>query len=85
MKTRIIAKMLIIVLVLVFIGVAGARYGQSDGSRYVDTDGDGVCDNIGINGRDDDGDGIPNGQDDDYTPPRDGSGHHSRHGVVSNS
>lgn len=79
MKTRTITKVLIVVLVLFFIGVAGARYGQSGGARYVDTDGDGVCDNIGINGRDDDGDGIPNGQDNDYVPLRDGNGHHGRH------
>ncbi len=67
-------------LVLVFIGVADARYGRSDGARYVDADGDGVCDNIGINGRDDDGDGIPNGQDNDYHPLRDGSGKQHGHG-----
>ena len=41
---------------------------------FVDSDGDGVCDNFGVNGRDDDGDGIPNGKDDDHKPPRDGSG-----------
>lgn len=42
-----------------------------------DADGDGICDNclghLPI-GPDADGDGIPNGQDDDYLPPLDGSG-----------
>jgi len=46
--------------------------------NYVDVDGDGVCDNCdGVcnpDAPDDDGDGIPNGQDDDYSPPQDGSG-----------
>ncbi len=46
---------------------------------FVDEDGDGYCDNCGacvpqVKGEDADGDGIPNGQDDDYTPPQDGSG-----------
>jgi hypothetical protein len=45
------------------------------GMEFVDEDDDSVCDNIGINGRDSDSDGIPNGQEDDYKPPRDGSGH----------
>ena len=44
------------------------------GMNFVDSDGDGVCDHLGTNGRDSDGDGIPNGQDDDYAPPQDGSG-----------
>jgi hypothetical protein len=79
MKTRTIALILIVMLVLVFIGVADARYGRSDGARYVDADGDGVCDNIGINVHDADGDGIPNGQDNDYQPLRDGSGNQHRH------
>ncbi len=43
----------------------------------MDEDGDGICDNIGTNGRDDDGDGIPNGQDEDHVKnPRDGRGNH---------
>lgn len=29
---------------------------------------------------DDDGDGIPNGQDDDWVPPKDGDGYEHRHG-----
>lgn len=44
------------------------------GMNFVDEDGNGVCDYFGINGRDDDKDGIPNGQDEDYVPLRDGSG-----------
>ncbi len=42
--------------------------------NFVDVDDDGICDNFGINGRDTNGDGIQNGQDGDYVPPRDGSG-----------
>ena len=44
------------------------------GMNFVDEDGDGVCDNSGTNGKDSDGDGVPNRRDDDYEPPRDGSG-----------
>jgi hypothetical protein len=80
MKTRTIALILIVMLVLGFMGIADARYGRPDGARYEDADGDGVCDNIDINARDADGDGIPNGQDNDYQPPRDGSGYQHRHG-----
>lgn len=44
---------------------------------YMSQDRDGVCDNCGGScvpqGTDSDGDGIPDGQDPDYTPPRDGS------------
>lgn len=47
--------------------------------QYIDEDGDGVCDLCDgcipePQGDDDDGDGIPNGQDDDYVPPQDGTG-----------
>jgi len=77
MKTKWIAGILIVALVTTSIGVAVARNGQGNGASYVDADNDGVCDNFGINGRDDDGDGVPNGQDDDYVRPRDGSGKHS--------
>jgi hypothetical protein len=47
---------------------------SGSGMNFVDEDSDGVCDNSGTNGRDSNGDGIPNGRDDDYEPPRDGSG-----------
>ena len=45
----------------------------------VDEDGDRICDLCGGcipkgEGEDTDGDGIPNGQDDDYEPPHDGDG-----------
>ncbi|MCD4845330.1 MAG: hypothetical protein K8R25_12670 [Methanosarcinales archaeon] len=55
-----------------------------NGANFIDVDGDGTCDNIGKNGRDHDGDGIPNRQDDDYRKnPRDGSGHgHGRNRLV---
>lgn len=45
--------------------------------QFVDANGDGVCDLCDeciAQGDDDDGDGIPNGQDDDYVSPQDGSG-----------
>lgn len=45
--------------------------------QFIDEDGDGICDLCNgcvPQGADDDGDGIPNGQDDDYTPPQDGDG-----------
>ncbi len=48
---------------------------KKGGSAFVDLNGDGICDNFtGGSGYDDDGDGIPNGQDDDYVKPNDGSG-----------
>ena len=84
---------ILIALVALSTGVAAAQHGQGNGDGdgicnnngtclgFVDTDGDGVCDNgdgvcdyFGINGRDYDGDGIPNGQDDDYVRPQDGNG-----------
>lgn len=49
---------------------------QCDCDYPCDADGDGTCDNCGgclPFGPDDDGDGIPNGQD-DYVPPEDGDG-----------
>lgn len=45
--------------------------------QYIDENGDGICDLCDgciPQGDDDDGDGIPNGQDDDYVPPQDGTG-----------
>ena len=56
---------------------------KKGGSAFVDLDGDGICDNLGSgNGHmfDDDGDGIPNGQDDDYVKPQDGSGKKAMNG-----
>jgi hypothetical protein len=48
------------------------------GCQCCDVDGDGICDKCGgtcePKGEDADGDGIPNGQDPDYSPPQDGSG-----------
>jgi len=53
-------------------------------SSFVDADGDGVCDNCDgtcqPKGEDADSDGVPNGQDPDYTPPQDGSGKQQRRG-----
>ena len=67
MRRKIIAGIMVLALVATSICVVSA------GQNFVDADGDGVCDNMGIYGRDDDGDGIPNGQDDDYVQLRDGS------------
>ena len=55
---------------------AGFTYEYKDGTCdiFVDEDGDGINDNATGNARDNDEDGIPNGQDDDYEPARDGSG-----------
>ena len=71
MSRKIIAGIMVLALVATSICVVSAR------PNFVDADGDGICDNICINGRDDDGDGIPNRQDDDYVRPQDGSGKHS--------
>ena len=46
---------------------------------FVDLDGDGINDNA----MDDDGDGIPNGQDPDYTKPEDGTGKQNKFGSKS--
>ncbi len=51
------------------------RYGHPNG--FVDENGDGLNDNA----PDADGDGIPNGQDEDYEPPRDGRGWGRGHGM----
>jgi hypothetical protein len=68
MSRKIIAGIMVLALVATSISVVSA------GQNFVDANGDGVCDNMGIYGRDDDGDGIPNGQDDGYVQPLDGSG-----------
>ena len=67
MSRKIIAGIMVLALVATSICVVSA------GQNFVDADGDGICDNMGIYGRDDDGDGIPNGQDGDYVQLRDGS------------
>ena len=61
------------------LGDCGRGCGCGD-KAFVDSDGDGVCDNSGANGKDSDGDGILNGQDDDYKPLRDGSGNRCGYG-----
>ena len=76
-----------ILIIALFAGIATAKIQQRDRDRdrdctcgqFIDVDGDGICDNCNgcipsPKGDDDDGDGIPNGQDDDYSPPKDGSG-----------
>ena len=56
----------------------GANFLDEDGDGvcdyFVDEDGDGINDNAAGNARDDDEDGIPNGQDEDYERPEEGSG-----------
>ena len=68
MSRKIIAGIMVLALVATSISVVSA------GQNFVDADGDGICDNMGIYGRDDDGDGIPNGQNGDCVQPLDGSG-----------
>ena len=43
---------------------------------FVDENGDGICDGL----RDHDNDGIPNGQDPDWTKPQDGTGNQFKNG-----
>ena len=58
-----------------FVDADGDGVCDNNGSGiFVDENGDGICDYFGINGRDSDGDDIPNGQDDDYVRPQDGNG-----------
>ena len=72
-----------IVFLFLFIGVAAVNVQAccaQDGcvcGQFIDVDGDGICDLCNgciPQGDDADGDGIPNGQDDDYVPPQDGTG-----------
>ncbi|MGB3460245.1 MAG: hypothetical protein WBB08_13350 [Halobacteriota archaeon] len=74
MRRKIIAGIMVLALVATSICVVSA------GQNFVDADSDGVCDNMGIYGRDDDGDGTPNGQDGDYMQRQDGSGKHRGNG-----
>jgi len=48
-----------------------ASYRHRYETRFIDENGDGICDIA----RDADGDGIPNGQDPDWTKPLDGTGY----------
>ncbi len=57
---------------------------NKSGKAFVDLNGDGICDNFQTGyGFDNDGDGIPNGQDPDYVKPMDGSGKKFMHGNMS--
>ena len=60
MKIRTMTGILIVALVALSIGVAAAQYGQGNGTQYVDTNDDGICDNIDTCPRsvDTDGDGV---------------------------
>ncbi len=62
-------------LVIINVGMAESRDGEMNGytvREFVDEDGDGFNDLA----PDHDGDGIPNGQDEDYIRPEDGTGSH---------
>ncbi|RZB28705.1 MAG: hypothetical protein AEth_01965 [Candidatus Argoarchaeum ethanivorans] len=63
MKTRTITGILIVALVALSAGIAAAQYGHGGGvggAKYVDTNGDGICDNSGDRPEfvDADGDGV---------------------------
>ena len=91
-KNRIFAGLLVLAalgMLLTFSNVGsaaleGAGFTDSDGDgscdNFVDADGDGLNDNANGRQMDHDGDGIPNGQDDDYTPLKDGSGQQGANG-----
>lgn len=51
-----------------------AQYAYRHQFRFVDENGDGIADVL----RDHDGDGVPNGQDPDWTRPEDGTGYQDR-------
>ncbi len=55
------------------------QYGYKHG--FIDEDGDGINDYA----KDDDGDGIPNGQDPDYQRPMDGTGYKHMYGKNRNN
>ena len=73
-----------IVFLFLFIGIAAVKAHACPQDwcvcgQYIDADGDGICDLCdgcipAPKGDDADGDGIPNGQDPDYVPPKDGTG-----------
>jgi hypothetical protein len=68
--------MLVLVAAMFLLALGPLAFADSGCGHFVDLDGDGVCDNCdgshcNPDAPDDDGDGIPNGQDDDYSPPGD--------------
>lgn len=77
-KTISLYLTIILALGLIFTmpGLSAAQTCQGDGPNFEDLNGDGFNDNA----PDDDGDGIPNGLDEDYVKPGDGSGHKYRKG-----
>jgi hypothetical protein len=78
MKRRNLSLILSLVFLLAFyftVDTSAQSAGKKNGKAFVDMNGDGVCDQFQAGyGFDDDGDGIPNGQDPDYVKPKDGTG-----------
>jgi len=70
MKNLKLFPMLAIVAMMFFVTLPNVSYAQDieHGNNFVDEDGDGYNDNA----PDADGDGIPNGQDEDYVPAGNG-------------
>ena len=62
--------------------ITSAQTCDEKGNNFVDTNGDGFNDNA----PDHDGDGIPNGLDEDYIKPEDGTGYqHQNKNMIQNS
>ena len=80
--TRYLITLLTVLSMIMFASLAMAQgFGPGDGTgecNFIDEDGDGFNDNA----PDADGDGIPNGMDEDYVRPEDGSGNMYRKGQV---
>ncbi len=78
--TRYLITLLAVISILMLASLAAAQdFGPGQGhgvGGFIDEDGDGFNDNA----PDADGDGIPNGMDEDYVRPEDGSGNMYRHG-----
>ncbi len=88
-----VSSFLLLFSVVLFLGLyltssdtRAQQKGKKGGSAFVDLNGDGICDNLGSGyGFDEDGDGIPNGQDDDYVKPQNGTGKKFMNGKASNN
>lgn len=87
MKRRNFSLIFSLVFLLSFYFIApdtNAQTKTKNGKSFVDLNGDGICDQFQAGyGFDDDGDGIPNGQDPDYVKPEDGSGNKFMKGTMN--